>query len=57
VSVVFPRATFLELNVASLDPSDALQRFEPRMAFKQTTGFAAIHPLRAEDLGRPGGTP
>tara|TARA_B100000949_G_scaffold234894_1_gene255535 strand:+ start:1131 stop:2099 length:969 start_codon:yes stop_codon:yes gene_type:complete len=45
LSVRFVRATFEQLNLNRIDPSDALSNFVHVMSFKRTTGFSSIIPL------------
>lgn len=46
LSVQFVRATFFKLNLANLDPSDAMRNFRHAMAFKKGQGFSPIEPLK-----------
>jgi len=46
LSVQYVRATFMQLDLANVKPIDALSNFKHAMKFKQTTGFAAIEPLK-----------
>lgn len=45
LSVQFVRPTFSKLNLAPLDPSEAMRNFRHTMSFKRTTGFQRIEPL------------
>lgn len=49
LSVQFVRDTFLNLNLANIDPSDSMDNFRHEMKFSRTKGFSAIAPL--EQLG------
>ena len=46
LSVQFVRSTFARLDLANVNPTDALTNFNHIMKFKQTTGFAPITPLK-----------
>jgi hypothetical protein len=46
LSVQFVRATFAGLDLANVNPVDALANFNHAMKFKQTAGFAVITPLK-----------
>ncbi len=50
LSVLIPRVTFQQLNLASLDPSDSMSNFIHRMNFKKNTGFSAIERILPSDL-------
>jgi hypothetical protein len=45
LSVQYVRVTFARLDLANVNPIDALSNFKHAMKFKQTTGFAPITPL------------
>jgi hypothetical protein len=45
VSVHFTRETFGKLNLASVDPSQALSNFRHNMRYKRTSGFQAVELL------------
>ncbi|KCZ98102.1 hypothetical protein HPO_12328 [Hyphomonas polymorpha PS728] len=45
LSVQFVRPTFINLNLRTIDPSDALRNFRTAMDFKKTKGFGAIEPF------------
>jgi len=47
LSVRFVYDTFSKLNLASIDPSDALSNFTHEMSFKSTKGLQRISPLKA----------
>ena len=47
LSVQFVRETFMNLNLTSVDPSDALRNFNHEMNFKRNAGFDRIDPLRS----------
>jgi len=49
LSVQFVRASFFRLNLANLDPSDAMRNFRHAMAFKKSQGFSPIDPLKPID--------
>ena len=51
LSVALPRGTIDRLNFSSVDPSDALANFVHHMAFKKTTGFAAVQPIDPSSFG------
>lgn len=46
LSVQYVRATFTRLDLASINPTDALANFNHAMKLKQTTGFSAVTPLK-----------
>jgi|SRR5215469_5246830 len=46
LSVQFVRRTFAGLDLANVNPTDALANFKHAMKFKQTSGFAAVTPLK-----------
>jgi hypothetical protein len=46
LSIQFVRATFAQLDLANVNPTDALANFNCAMKFKQTIGFAPITPLK-----------
>jgi hypothetical protein len=46
LSIQFVRETFMALNLAGIDPSDAMRNFRHAMKFSRTKGFAAIEPLQ-----------
>jgi hypothetical protein len=46
LSVQFVRETYFKLNLANLDPSDAMRNFNHAMSFKKAQGFAPIQPLK-----------
>ncbi len=50
LSVAIPRKTLEGLNFETLDPSDSMNNFIHRMAFKKMKGFSAVETLRASDL-------
>lgn len=50
VSVYAPRKTMERLNLAAVDPSDALANFLHRMSFRKTTGFSHVKALAWEDV-------
>ena len=50
LSVAFDRATFEELNLDAIDPSDALEGFDHAMEFKKTTGFAPVKVIDKAEL-------
>lgn len=45
LSAAIPRSTFESLNLARIDPSEALHNFLHRMDFRKTSGFKPIEPL------------
>lgn len=45
LSVKFTRAGLMALNMAMVDPSDALSQFEHNMKFKKTAGFDPVNRL------------
>jgi tellurite resistance protein len=45
ISVVMSRETFGKLNFKRLNPADAMELFEHRMAFRKTAGFKSVKPL------------
>jgi hypothetical protein len=45
LSVAIPRATLRQLNLARVDPSDALRNFKREMDFGATVGFREVEPL------------
>lgn len=49
LSIMFVRSTFLKLNRAHLDPSEAMRNFKHEMRFSKTKGFSAIEAL-GEDV-------
>ncbi len=52
LSVLIPRATIAQLNLDTIDPSDAMQNFLHRMDFRQTSGFRPVERLNTEHIGR-----
>lgn len=56
LSVAFSRSGMDRLNVAALDPSDAMGNFVHRMGFKKSSGFSRIDPIQPQELQpeRPG---
>lgn len=42
ISVIFDRATFENINLDAIDPSDSLSNFEYNMKFGKTTGFKPV---------------
>jgi len=50
LSVAIPRKTIDGLNIDMLDPSDSMNNFVHRMAFKKTKGFGAVEALKPSDL-------
>jgi hypothetical protein len=49
LAVSFQRESFSALNFERLDPSDAVSRFDHRMQFKKTYGFAPVSPITLDD--------
>jgi hypothetical protein len=49
LSVQFVRETLAQMNLAHVDPSDALSNFNHAMQFKRTVGFSRIKPLKPCD--------
>lgn len=47
LSVKFTREKLMSLNLAMVDPSDALSQFECNMKFKKTTGFDPVNRVLA----------
>lgn len=45
LSVQFVRSTFFGLNLAGIDPSDAIRNFRHTMRFAKTKGFSPTEPL------------
>lgn len=50
LSVAIPRETLERLNFEMLDPSDSMDNFVHRMAFRKTKGFQAIETIEPSDL-------
>jgi len=50
LSVAIPRKTLEGLNLEMLDPSDSMNNFVHRTAFRKTKGFSAVESLRPSDL-------
>lgn len=48
LSIVFDKETLMSLNLAMVDPSNALTNFKHNMKFKKTAGFAPVERLHAE---------
>lgn len=46
LSVQFVRESLMSLNLANIDPSDALKNFRHQMIFGKTKGFSPIEPLK-----------
>jgi hypothetical protein len=49
LAVHFIRGTLTRLNLAAIDPSDALKNFPHRMKFKKTTGFDPIEEMTPDE--------
>ncbi len=50
VSIICPRATVDELNLADADASDALANFMCRMKFRKTKGFSPVDAYTLDDV-------
>jgi hypothetical protein len=50
LSVLIVRATFEGLNLANVDPSDAMDNFLHKMQFKRLSGFRVVKPLSYDEL-------
>ncbi|MDF3071835.1 MAG: hypothetical protein K0R38_7436, partial [Polyangiaceae bacterium] len=50
LSVAFSRFGVERLNVAALDPSDAISNFVHRMGFKKSSGFSRVEPVQPQEV-------
>ena len=55
LSVAFSRSGMQRLNVAALDPSDAMSNFIHRMGFKKSSGFARVEPVQPHEVAAAAG--
>lgn len=49
LTVSFERAQLARLNLAAIDPSDAMRNFPHRMSFKKTAGFQPVEPISVDE--------
>lgn len=49
LTVGFGRSQLAHLNLAAIDPSDAMENFPHRMTFKKTAGLQPVEPIAVDD--------
>jgi hypothetical protein len=49
LAVHFTREGFARLNLAAIDPSDAMRNFPHRMKYNKTSGFESVDPITPDD--------